>query len=80
MGRLAFALVPAFLRSGVFPQAFAADRPVQGWLFVLTTSLVGESLLAWQVFGILTRWLSGLALGWLLVSLWPERKTAGAVV
>jgi hypothetical protein len=63
-----------FFGPGVFPRAFAADRPVQGWLFVLTTSLVGESLLAWQVFGILTRWLSGLALGWLLISLWPERK------
>jgi hypothetical protein len=63
-----------FFGPGVFPQAFAADRPVQGWLFVLTTSLVGESLPAWQVFGILTRWLSGVALGWMLVSLWPERK------
>ncbi len=33
-----------FFGPGVFPQAFAADRPVQGWLFVLTTGLVGESL------------------------------------
>jgi hypothetical protein len=51
-----------FFGPGVFPQAFAADRPVQGWLFLLTTSLVGQSLLAWQVFGILTRWLSGIVL------------------
>ena len=63
-----------FFGPGVFPQAFAADRPVQGWLFVLTTSLVGESLLAWHIFGIVTRWLSGMALLWMLVSLWPERK------
>lgn len=63
-----------FFGPRVFPLAFAADRPVQGWLFVLTTSLVGESLLAWQIFGILTRWLSGLALGWMLVSVWPQRK------
>lgn len=64
-----------FFGPGVFPLAFAADRPVQGWLFVLTTGLVGESLLAWQIFGIVTRWLSGIAMGWMLVSLWPERKT-----
>jgi hypothetical protein len=59
----------------IFPQAFAIDRPLQGWLFVLTTSLLGESMLAWQLFGILARLLSGLAVGWALLSLWPQRKT-----
>ena len=59
---------------GVFPLAFSIDRPVQGWLFVLTTGLLGESMLAWQVFGILARWLSGAALLGLLFSLWPERR------
>jgi len=58
----------------IFPQAFAIDRPVQGWLFVLTTSIFGESLFAWQIFGILARWLTGAALGWVLWSLWPRRK------
>ena len=32
-------------------------------------------MLAWQVFGILTRWLSGLALGWAFSLLWPKRKS-----
>jgi len=59
----------------VFPQAFAADRPAQGWLFALTTTLVGESLLAWQIFGILARWISGVSLFWVLSSLWPRQKT-----
>ena len=59
----------------IFPQAFASDRPVQGWLWVLTTGLLGESMLVWQIFGIITRWLSGLALGWALSLLWPHRKT-----
>jgi hypothetical protein len=63
-----------FFGPGIFPQAFASDRPLQGWLFVLTTSIFGQSLAAWQVFGILARWLSGIALGWLLISLWPEQK------
>ena len=58
----------------VFPEVFAIDRPVQGWLFVLTTRLIGENLLAWHVFGIVTRWISGLALCWVLYLLWPQRK------
>lgn len=58
-----------------FVQGFSIDRPLQGWLFILTTSLVGQSMLAWQVFGILTRWLSTLAFGWMLSCLWPEQKT-----
>ncbi len=68
-----------FFGPGIFPQAFAADRPVQGWLFSLTTRLVGELLLAWHIFGIIARWLSGLALYGLLASLWPERKLPGAL-
>src|SRR4030042_1335193 len=39
----------------IFPQAFASDRPIQGWLWVLTTGILGESILVWQFFGIITR-------------------------
>jgi tetratricopeptide (TPR) repeat protein len=63
-----------FFGPKVFPGAFAADRPVQGWLFVLTTWIFGESLLAWQVFGILARWISAISLGGTLISLWPNRR------
>jgi len=63
-----------FFGPGIFPEAFAADRPVQGWLFMLTSSVVGESLLAWHVFGILARWLTGLAAYWVLTLTWPEHK------
>jgi hypothetical protein len=58
----------------IFPLAFSIDRPVQGWLFVLTTTIFGESLFGWQIFGIIARWLSGIALGWMLLSLWPRRR------
>ncbi len=64
-----------FFGPGIFPAAFAIDRPVQGWLFVLTTGLIGESVLAWHWFAILARWLSGMALLWLLSSVWPRHKT-----
>lgn len=56
-----------------FQQGFASDRPLLAWVFMLTTSLLGESMLVWQVFGILTRWLTSLALFWALIGLWPAR-------
>jgi len=69
-----------FFSPQIFPQAFAIDRPVQGWLFVLTTSIIGESLFAWQIFGLLTRWLTGITLWWVLWSLWPRRKPQALAV
>ena len=56
-----------------FQDAFAVDRPLLAWLFMVTTRLMGESVLKWQLFGILTRYLSCLALWWVLRSLWPRR-------
>jgi len=62
-----------FYSPKVFPDVFTIDRPTLGWLFMLTTWLVGESLIVWSIFGIITRWLSSLALWWLLRLIWPER-------
>jgi hypothetical protein len=59
-------------------QYFSTNRPVWGWLYRLTTPLVGGDPLAWQVFGILTRWLSGLAFWALLKRLWPQRDDVAA--
>jgi len=56
-----------------FLKVFAEDRPLLGWLFALTTSIVGQSTVAWQVFGLLTRWLCGVSLWGFLRALWPER-------
>ncbi|MEW5869944.1 MAG: hypothetical protein AB1894_11755 [Chloroflexota bacterium] len=56
----------------VFPQVFSVDRPVQGWLFILTTGLLGDSMFAWQIFGILVRCLGGLMLWLTLRALWPN--------
>ncbi|MBI3159524.1 MAG: hypothetical protein HYZ26_08010 [Chloroflexi bacterium] len=61
-------------------QYFSTNRPVWGWLYQLTTPLIGSSPLAWQVFGVITRWFTGLALWALAKRLWPEREdTAGWV-
>ena len=52
---------------------FSTVRPVWGLLYRLTTPLLGTNVLAWQVFAILWRWISGLALWWLLRLVWPKR-------
>jgi hypothetical protein len=64
-----------FLGPQIFKDVFIEDRPLFGWLYVLTTSLFRESLLGWQIFAIFTRWLSCLALWHLLITLWPRRLT-----
>jgi hypothetical protein len=58
-----------------FKEVFAVDRPLLGWFYVLTSSLFKESPLAWQIFGIFTRWLSCLACWWALRGLWPRRTS-----
>lgn len=55
-------------------EVLGIDRPQLAWLYVLTTSLVGQSAFGWQLFAILTRWLSCLALWWLLVQVWPNNR------
>ena len=56
-----------------FKEGFAIDRPLLAWVFMITTPILGESTLAWQAFGIFTRWLSAAILYWALMGLWPKR-------
>lgn len=55
-----------------FHDNFAVDRPLLAWIFRITTSLFGESTLAWQLFGIFTRWLTTLSFWWVLRLIWPN--------
>lgn len=61
-----------FLGPSGFVDVFASDRPFLGRLFWLTTSILGESTISWQLFGFTARWLSALALWWTLRTVWPE--------
>ena len=67
-----------FWGADIFKDVFAADRPLLGILFRITAPLVGETPAAWQVFGILTRWLSGLAFWALLRAIWPRHPQPAA--
>lgn len=67
-----------FWGADIFKDVFASDRPLLGILFRITAPLVGETPAAWQVFAILTRWLSGLAFWSLLRAIWPRHPRPAA--
>jgi hypothetical protein len=62
-----------FLGSSSFQEAFSVDRPLLAGFYKLTTSLLGESSINWQIYALLMRWLCCLALWWTLKGLWPRK-------
>jgi hypothetical protein len=62
-----------FLGPSSFREAFAVDRPLLAWVYMLTTSLLGTSPTNWQVFAIVARWLACVALWWTFRGLWPQK-------
>lgn len=69
-----FAWTARFLGPLEFIESFRPFRPFLGPIFVLTTSLLPEHPLIWQVFGLFIRFLSGLAAWWAFNTIWPEHK------
>ncbi len=61
-----------FLGPSGFTDVFASDRPLLGRLFWITTAILGELPIQWQFFGLISRWLSSVAIWWTLKSLWPS--------
>ena len=59
--------------SGII-QLFTLDRPFMGVLYAITYRLLGESTLAWQVFGFLVRFCSALFFYWLVSAIWQKRS------
>ena len=57
-----------------------AHRPISGLVLWLGSLLAGENPLGWQIYNLLWRWLTGLALWTALRQLWPRRKQAIAWV
>jgi len=57
---------------------FSTNRPVWGLIYRATTPLLGSSPLTWQIFGLLMRWITGLALWGLLRQIWPGRARFAA--
>jgi hypothetical protein len=64
-----------FFGSSSLMDVLGIDRPQLAWLYFLTTSLIGESKAGWQLFSLVMRWLSCLALWWTLLQVWPKQRT-----
>src|SRR5512144_728564 len=59
---------------------FSTNRPVWGALYQVTTRLLPQIPIYWQVFALLWRWLSAV-LVWLIVrELWPGRRQLALIV
>lgn len=67
----------AFGQSGVL-EYFAHNRPYWGYLYAVTLPILGTSTIAWHIFGLVLRCLSGLCLYWVLHLIWPTRTWAAA--
>jgi len=52
---------------------FALARPLWGYFYVASTSLIGTNPFAWQVFALIMRWLAAVALWWCLRLIWPRQ-------
>lgn len=65
-----------------FPAYFSIDRPLMGYFYILANFLLGnsESPLAWQIFGLFTRWLVAFSLWGFLNTLWPNAKKQNTLV
>jgi len=59
--------------SGII-QLFTLDRPFMGVLYAITYRLLGESTLAWQVFGLLMRLSSAMFFYWLVSLIWQKNS------
>jgi hypothetical protein len=72
----AFVWIPAFLGKEGLVRYFAVSRPVWGYFYVLSTSLIGTNILGWQIFSIVWQWLASVALWWTLRLAWPRNARA----
>lgn len=53
---------------------FSTNRPVWGWFYQRSISILGDSTWAWQAFGLFWRWVAATGLYFLLRQLWRDRK------
>ena len=74
----------SWIRYQLGPEAmtryFSTNRPVWGWLYQVTTRLIPQVPVLWQIFALLWRWLGALVV-WLIVrELWKDRPRFTLVV
>ena len=67
----------SWIRYQLGPEAmalyFSTNRPIWGWLYQLTTRLLPQVPIYWQVFALFWRWLTGLLVWAIMRELFPKR-------
>lgn len=72
------AWIAATMGNAGLARYFSTNRPVWGLLYQITTPILGNSPLTWQIFGLLMRWVTGVALWALLRLVWRRREQFAA--
>lgn len=54
-------------------QYFSTNRPVWGWLYQVTTRLIPQVPVFWQIFALLWRWLGAVVVWAIVRELWKDR-------
>jgi hypothetical protein len=63
-----------------YHKVFYDERPFLPLLYNITASIFGESIISWQIFAIILRWLCALCAGWLVRLMWKDKKEEAFVV
>ncbi|MBI2759680.1 MAG: hypothetical protein HYX49_13535 [Chloroflexi bacterium] len=59
---------------------FSTNRPVWGMLYQLTTRILPQVPIYWQIFGLFWRWMSALLVWAIMRDLWPGRRQLALIV
>ena len=59
-----------------YPAFFASDRPLEGYYYLLVSTLLGQSVspFVWQIYGLVLRWLCAYSLLGMLNAIWPANR------
>ncbi len=59
---------------------FSTSRPVWGALYQITTRLIPQVPIYWEIFALLWRWLGAVILWAIIRQLWPDRRQMAVIV
>jgi hypothetical protein len=68
------------LGPGGFQKAFANDRPFLSLIYMITTSILGQQPIAWQITGLLTKWGTALLFWFFLSVVWPQKQYSFPII
>ncbi len=64
----------------IFYRVFASDRPFLGFVFQFTLSVLGDSIILWQIFSLIIRGITAIALYFLLQELFWNNSSQNFIV